>query len=66
MNRYTLLVPSLIDQIQPICFYKINYSNWSCIEAIGRFIQILFHDWCFFPSVLKTTKVIPFLRKIQN
>ena len=56
MNRYTLLVPSLIDQIQPICFYKINYSNWSCIEAIGRFIQILFHDWCFFRLYSKQQK----------
>ena len=26
MNGYTLLVPSRIDQIQPICFYQINYS----------------------------------------
>ena len=31
-------------------------------EAIGRFIQLFFHD-CFFQSVLKTAKVIPVFMK---
>ena len=43
--------------------YRILFllKKWN-LEAIGRLVQPLFHDWCF-PSVLKTAKVGHFLKK---
>ena len=35
--------------------------EWN-LEAIGRFIQAFFHDWCF-SSVLKTAKEVPVFKK---
>ena len=31
-------------------------------KSIGRFIQSLFHEWCF-PYILKTAKVVPVFKK---
>ena len=43
--------------------YRILFllKKWN-FEAIGRFTLPLFYDWCF-PSVLKTTKVVPVFKQ---
>ena len=59
-NISSIIVRLLAQKV----YLLISSKKWN-FKAIGRFIQPLCHDWCF-PFVLKTAKIVPILRNVQN